>query len=250
MSGFPPPNRPRGAISDEPDALPAGLATDAETGLAPDAEALDRVRSIAIAQFRVAAARSAARPLSTPAPRRWWDVLRRPAFAAGMAGALLLGSFGLVAANSGPGDAFYGLRLAAEGLSLPFAGGDPTTRSLDRLQQRLDEAQRQSSDPTAVSAAIKAYQDELRRALAEAKDEPPRQKILGALGVHGVALATLEQTAPNSAISGIDQARDQVGQAQQQLRATPTAAPIPGAAETPTVERSAKPTETHRPSTR
>ena len=107
---------------------------------------------------------------------------------------------------------------------------------------------------TAVSAAIRAYRDELRRALAEATDEATRRRILAALGVHEAALDALELTVPDPAAAGIDQARDQVGQAQENLRAgvgSPTSSPAstgPAATSAPT--RTVRPTETHRPSSR
>lgn len=244
-------------LREDGDRLPAAIARDLDRGVPADPAAVDRVRETVMASFRARSAdaaptpigpRPASRPVSPPRP--WWSPLFRPAFAAGIAAVLAIGSVGLVAANSGPGDAFYGLRLAAEELNLPFAGGDSTNRTLDRLRQRLDEAKQDASDPAAVSAALKAYRDELERALAAATDEAARQRILAALGTHEVVLDTIEQNAPAAAGSGIQQARDQMGRAQQNLRSSLPSTPPETAAPTTVPDRTARPIETRRPSGR
>lgn len=256
---------------DERDSLPPGLARDFDVATQPDDGAVARVRETTLASFRATADFGAGRtaepadagvhaagpPGGEPRPARgpWWTPLLRPALSGGLAAAMVVASVGIVAANSGPGDAFYGLRLAAEELNLPFlSSGDGTNRALGRLQQRLDEAQKESGDPAAVSAALKAYRDELRRALAEATDESTRQRILAALGVHETVLDTLSTTVPAAADSGVQQARDQVGQAQQNLRSALPPVPSPALAASPspapTQERTVRPTETRRPTVR
>jgi hypothetical protein len=159
---------------------------------------------------------------------------------------VLLGSVGLVAANSGPGDAFYDLRLAVEGLNLLAPASH-----LDRLRQRLDEASRESDNAAAVTAALRAYKDELQRALDEATDEAGRQAVLDALQVHHAVLDALVETVPDGATGGLEQALSKIGEAEQDLRGQ--AAPSPVASPTPkkaSPDRSPKPTATRRPSTR
>ena len=171
--------------------LPPALGVDLDRGLAADPEALARVRAQVTAEFRRSSAAGSTRRAAGRAsvsPPRGWRAALRPLAPFGLAGALVLGSVGLVAANSGPGDPFYGLRLAAEELSLL----GPATH-LDRLQQRLDEASRESDNASAVSAALKAYREELQRALDEATDDAGRQAVR-ALETPGGA--TPENSAP------------------------------------------------------
>jgi hypothetical protein len=234
--------------SGDSELLPGHLQADAERGFAPDPEALARVRARVTAEFRVHAAYGAARETRVPTGRRPWRLVLRPAVSLGLAGVLLLASFGLVAANSGPGGPFYGLRLAAEGLGLPFIG--VSGNRLDRLQERLDEARRESSHASALNAALRAYQDELERALAEADSDAARQAVLAALATHQVALDELAQTVPGGAGREIDQARNQVGLAQESLRAgsSPTAVPGSSPAPSQSLDRTTRPVESRRPS--
>jgi hypothetical protein len=239
----------RGPDREEDLPLPVALRADLERGLSADPEAIARVRGQVVAAFRtqpvVARGRPSVAGSRAPATLRWRGSLRRLT-AVGLAGALLLGSVGLVAANSGPGDPFYGLRLAAEELNLL----GPATH-LDRLQQRLDEASRESDNAAAVTAALRAYRDELQRALADAKDEAGRRAILDRLNAHHVVLDALAGTVPDAAADGLEQALSQVGKAELDLKArngsSPQASPSP---KKTSPDKTAKPAPSRRPSPR
>jgi hypothetical protein len=149
-----------------------------------------------------------------------------------MVGALLVGSFGIVAANSGPGQTFYGLRLAAEQLTLPGSGAERLQRQLARLDDRLAEAQQgaRAGDPGGVAAALDAYRTELSETLDDARlSGADVSLLLAALVRQEVVLDALEANVPASAQGGLEQAIDQLGHAEEVLRSTPAASPSPAA---------------------
>jgi hypothetical protein len=197
-----------------------------DVAFAPDAAALERIRAQMAAEFRV---RAAASPGDARGGSRRL-VPMRPAAAFALAFGLLAGSFGLVAANSGPGQPFYGLRLAAEELTLPASGATRLRSQLARLEDRLAEARReaQAGDPGGVGTALDAYRHELWEALTEVRtsgtDIAP---LLDALAVHEAALNALESIVPASAESGIHEALDQVSRAAERLRSGPIPSPSP-----------------------
>jgi hypothetical protein len=183
---------------------------------ATDAQALERVRTRVVATYRIQVAEQGRR-----ATRRRWFGPARPALAFALALGLLVGSFGLVTASSGPGQPFYGLRLAAEALTLPGSGEARLNGELGRLNQRLAEARQgaRAGDARAVAAALDAYRDELAGVLAEGGSSgPDSAAIVDALTVHQVVLDRLESVVPAAAAGGIRQAIDQVGRASERLR--------------------------------
>jgi hypothetical protein len=200
------------------------LAASVEGAFAADTEALGRVRLKAVAAFR---ARAAARPVAATAHRRW-PVSIRPAAVLVMGGILLVGSFGVVAANSGPGQPFYGVRLALEELTLPDSGAPRLQREVARLEDRLAEARgrAQAGDAGGVAAALDAYRNELSEAVAEVSvsgaDVGP---LLDALAIQEAALEALASIVPAAARAGLERAIEQAGHADDVLRSVPPASP-------------------------
>jgi hypothetical protein len=192
-----------------------------------DPASLERVRTRVVAEYRLQAAglpdRSAARPR--------WLASRRPAVAFALALGLIAGSFGLVAASSGPGQPFYGLRLAAEELTLPASGPARVKGQLDRLDERLAEARQAATagDGQAVAAALGAYRDELAGVLGESGSSSiDTSPVLESLSVQAVVLERLRSAVPAAAAKGIDQALDQVSRTSTELRAGHGSSPSPG----------------------
>jgi hypothetical protein len=197
-----------------------------DDAFAPDAAVLRRIRAQVVVEFRVWAATR----VSDARARSRWLAPMRPAAAAGLAFGLLAGSLGLAAANSGPGQPFYGLRLAAEELTLPASGTTRLVSQLTRLEDRLVEARReaQAGDPGGVAAALDAYRSQLAETLTEVRTSGADPgALLDALAVHEGALNALESIVPASAGSGIDQAIDQVSRAAEQLHSGPIPSPSP-----------------------
>ena len=209
------------------DCFAGDLATAVDGAFAPDEAALRRVRAQVAVEFRLqAAARSGGRRVRPG----WFTGVRRAA-ALALALGLVAGSFGLVAANSGPGQPFYGLRLAAEELTLPAPGEARVRAQLARLEDRLAEAleEAQAGDPGGVAAALDAYRAELSQALSESNASTGGVgPLLNALTAQEVVLEALLSVVPASARSGLDRAIEQVGHAEDVLLSRPTPSPSPG----------------------
>jgi hypothetical protein len=170
LPGWPVRRRDRGWDDDAGDPAVRAMSGLAEGPLSPDADALARMKSAAMAAFREANAASAADAASlAPSARVVSTEVRRSAprrfrlAAAGLAVALLtVSGAGFAAAESGPGQPFYRTRLAVESLFLPPAGSDARLDAdLDRAQARLDEALAAASqdDWNAEADAMSAYVD-------------------------------------------------------------------------------------------
>lgn len=137
-----------------PDAYPA------------DDERIARVRDRILLQARVARREQAALR-ETPSPRRPFLVGRLGSGrrATVLAFGLVLASVGAVAgAESGPGEAFYGARLAVEDVTLPAEGTPEGIQArLDSLRRRLAEAEQATvaGDDQGAAAALGAYRSRL-----------------------------------------------------------------------------------------
>ena len=133
---------------DNDDSVAAMLEQYART-LSPDAATLSRVGAsvrAAFAEAGIGQTEEAADRLGEgPVPGVWagrgrvWSWSRRRAFASLCAATILcLSTVGFAAAQSGPGQPFYRLRLGIEGVNLPLvARGDPTVEALNRADARL-----------------------------------------------------------------------------------------------------------------
>jgi hypothetical protein len=142
---------------DAPDRATDALERVAAGPLSPDDEALARMKN----RLRAAYAQSMASRVETGRPSR--SGYRRRLFAATVSIAvMLMAAGGVAAAESGPGEPFYRVRLDVEALFLPAPGSDARLAAdLDRAQARLAEAQRAASsgDWNAEADALGAYSD-------------------------------------------------------------------------------------------
>lgn len=118
-------------------ALLSGLVRES---LSPDRATLLRVG----AMVRAAFVESAKAP-SMRVTRRSWS-RRRATFALCAVAILSMTTVGLAAAQSGPGQPLYRLRLGIEAVNLPAAGSqDRLNADLDRADARLDDVAREQS---------------------------------------------------------------------------------------------------------
>ena len=207
--------------------LEAEYLAAAARALSPDPERLARVRRSLVAEFRVAAARSAAADQVQTSRGRVWLRSPRPAVALALGLALVIGSVGVVAAESTPGRPFYGLRLGLESLMLPASGRpERLDAQIARLERRLVEAEQATTfgDSIAASDAIAAYRSELGDAGAELADaNGPR---LGqVLAGHAIFLAQLGTGLSGPAKSSTDEALDQVNRLRQTIDGQPGGPP-------------------------
>lgn len=226
------------------DEIEARLQAYAAARLSPAPDVVARMRAAVVAQAAGAAAlRDVERgPAALAGPghaiRRRLDSpiswLLRPRRAAALllAATVAVGSTAAVFGAT-PGSALYGTRLWLEGVTLPASSDARAAAQVGRLAERLQEAQKAANggDPNAVAAALAAYQDEVAAALRDAGQDSDRlARLHAALGVHVVALQTLESAAPADAAPAIDAAIDASHAAAGQIEAktqTPPPAPTP-----------------------
>ena len=210
--------------TDQAERLADEFQARVEQAFAPDPEALDRIRTRALAEFRRSPREGAARP---PAWRQWL-ALPRPLVASALALGVVAASAGLVAAYSGPAEPFYGVRLAAEEMLLPSSGPARVLDELARLDMRLAEAQAaaRQGDAMAATAALDAYRNELAATVTEVgasgADFGP---VLEALTHHETVLTNLSSVVPPAALGGLNQAVDQTTRAVERLRTMPGGMP-------------------------
>jgi hypothetical protein len=155
------------------------------------------------------AAVTSARPEPIHARRARRPFLRGWSLAAACAVLLVAGS-GLVAAESGPGQPFYGLRLAIGSLTLP--GDEPAhERALaGQLDDRLTEigAAARIGDGRGTLAAIHEYLNTLRELTRNPVTDP---EILALIQRHENKLQELIAVTPAQATDGVQQAIDAAG---------------------------------------
>jgi hypothetical protein len=166
------------------------------------------------------------------APRRF---LRGWSLAAAFA-LLLIASASVVAAESGPGQPFYGLRLAIGSVFLP-AGEPAHERGLAaQLDDRLAEvrAAARLGDGAGAQAAIREYLNTLSQLTRTAITDAD---ILALLQRHHDTLQELLSVAPAQATGGVQEALDAAGKvnglAPPGASAVPHPTPAPGAGESP-----------------
>ena len=175
--------------------------------LGPDPDQLAKGRAAMLAAF---ATSDHAR-----APRR--RLLFRGWSLAAASGVLLIAGGGLVAAESGPGQPFYGLRLALGSVTLP--GEEPAhDRGLAaQLDDRLTEvgAAARSGDGRGAQAAINEYLNTLRELTRNGITDPA---ILALLQHHQDTLHELLSVAPAQATDGVQEALDAAGNVGGEVR--------------------------------
>lgn len=194
------PSDPReSVVADELELLIDRYAT---TRLAPAAGRLAQGRAATLAAFATAA----------PAPAPGRRLLLRGWSLAAACGVLLIAGGGLVAAESGPGQPFYGLRLALGSVTLP--GEEPAhDRGLaDRLDDRLTEvrAAARNGDGRGAQAAIGEYLHTLSQLTSNGITDPA---IFALLQHHQDTLHELLSVAPPQAADGVQEAIDAAGNA-------------------------------------
>lgn len=226
-----------GGASQDP-AAPAGAAMDTdelEARLRAYAEGTLNPRPEAMAAIRVRLMAQARRRGAAPQPEGVWArlrrladalgqggmaPLRRPALAAALAVAILLGGAGAVAAGSGPGGPFYGLRLWLEEATLPSEANARAQAELKLLAERIDEAQdaARSGNEAGVAAALNAYRQILDQALAGAGTNlDQEERLRDALTTHIVVLEALMNQVPHPARDAIQLALDRSDRALDEI---------------------------------
>lgn len=183
------------------------------------------------ATLQAAADRASARPAGRSTARR----SARPWALAGALAAVLVVAGTVAAAQSGPGQPFYHLRLAIESLTLPAQGSARVDALLGQLDTRLSEARAASqrgSEP-AVQDAVQAYLDALAQLTASGAPTADASAVQAQLERHTATLQSILQGAPAPAKTGLQQALDQTVRAQQAVQGHPSAAPAATAHPTP-----------------
>ncbi|MGZ6299805.1 MAG: hypothetical protein ACXWMN_04850, partial [Candidatus Limnocylindria bacterium] len=181
------------------------------------------------------AAVASAAPDAIPARRARRPLLRGWSLAAACA-LLLAAASGLVAAESGPGQPFYGLRLALGSLTVP--GDEPAhERALaGQLDDRLSEvgAAARIGDGRGALAAIHEYLNTLRELTRNPVTDP---EIVALIQLHENRLQQLMAVAPAQATDGVQQAIDAAGKVSGVVpptqTAVPHATPQPGEGQSP-----------------
>jgi hypothetical protein len=190
-------NRPHAV---ETDGLEALLRQYAGTRLTPGSGQLAAGRAALLQAF-------ATQPSRISSRRR--PILRGWSLAAAFAVLLVAGS-GLVAAESGPGQPFYGLRLALGSITLPVEEPAHDRGLAAQLDDRLSELRvaAQVGDGSGALAAIREYLKALNELARGGVTEPA---ILALLQRHEDTLQQLLTAAPIQATDGVRQALDAAG---------------------------------------
>lgn len=198
--------------------------------LAPDRGALERGRAALVAAFAEA---PMAATLVRPRRLHGWSLAT--AFAV-----LLVAGASLVAAESGPGQPFYGLRVSLGSVLLPREEPAHARGLADQLDDRLTEAgiAARSGDGRAAQAAISEYLHTLTELTANGITDPD---ILNLLQRHQDTLEELLPVAPAQASGGVQSALDAAGAASglapSNEGADPRATPAQGGAGPPPTGR-------------
>jgi hypothetical protein len=168
--------------------------------LAPHEGELDRARAAVLAGW--AGAGSAARPPRHSLLRGWSLV--------GASVMLVIAGAGLAAAESGPGQPLYGLRLAIGNVTLPHEEPAHQRGLADQLDDRLSEVgtAARTGDLLGARAAIDQYLHTLSELSRDGVTDPT---ILALLQRHQDTLQELLAVAPAQAAGGVQQAIEATG---------------------------------------
>jgi len=202
-----------------PDDVEALIERYAGDRLSPDAQQLASGRAAMLAAF-------AARPPDRALPRPAYRPLLRGWSLAGAFALLLLGAGGIVAAQSGPGQPFYGLRLAIGAVTLPGEERAHERGLAAQLDDRLTEADvaARNGDGRGALAAINEYLHTLAELSRDGIWDPA---ILDLLQRHQDALEDLLLMAPAQATGGLQESLDAAGHASEVVPFTESADPHP-----------------------
>lgn len=168
--------------------------------LAPHKDELDRARAAMFAGWTGAGSMAL---LPHRSLRRGWSL-------AGAAAMLVIAGAGLVAAESGPGQPLYGLRLAMGNVTLPHEEPAHQRGLADQLDDRLSEvgAAARTGDLLGAQAAIDEYLHTLRELSHDGVTDPA---ILALLQRHQDTLQDLLAVTPAQAAGGVQQAIEAAG---------------------------------------
>ena len=189
-----------------------------------------RLRTATLAAFEAQVAPRSQRRPARIAPR---------GLALGVALVALLALVGTaVAAESGAGQPFYGLRLTLESLTLPRDGSARTQALLAQLDRRLAEASRETErgNGPGVADAVRAYLATLDEMSGGIGSGVSQTAIEAGLERHVTILQRILGSAPPNAQGGVQRALHQAEQAQQALQhgqAEPTQPSHPGPPQSP-----------------
>jgi hypothetical protein len=185
-------------LTPPPDALPRLRAELVNTYVA---SGIDREQRVERSQRR-----------ASWAPLRW-------AVALGTSVALLAGASVVAAAEAGPGQPLYHVRLTIETLTLPPQGAARVQALLGQLDTRLSEAREagKRGDHGAVADAVSAYEDALGRLTDSAAAAGSDQSVLDELARHETILQGLLDQVPSQARQGLQHALDNAHHARDAL---------------------------------
>jgi len=200
--------------------------------LSPDRAQMSRMRDAVVVAFvRQPTASLAAPSASKPWARGW-----SPAVALG----LVLVASGVAAAESGPGQPLYGVRLAIASFTLPAHGAAREHGLAEQLDDRLSEADAavRNGDGPAAQAALQAY----LHTLTELERGNIDRSVRADLQHHLDVLRALIAGAPSQATNGLQQAIDEAKHASHAAPKDPSSNPSTA---TPRAHPSTAPS--HRP---
>lgn len=194
-----------------------------------------------------------------------WSLLQRawlrPALAAAVVLALLLGTTGRAAADSLPGDATFGLKRAAEQLQLAFALDETSRLRLlaEQADHRLAElAVALAAQPARAPLAETEYEQAVRtltgaletargQTSASADKQAELDDLAGALRAkHAAVLDELERQRPSDATT--DREIERAREATEGIRPSARPSRAPEASERPERTRSPQPARSATPS--
>ncbi len=198
---------------DAADPLVALLDRYSDRRLAAPQAQLTRLRA-GVVQAYVERGLRAARPMGR---RLGWP--RRLAVGAAVALALT-GGASLAAAESGPGQPFYHLKLTVEALTLPAQGSARLEGLLHRLDARLAEARGATArgDHGAVADAVAAYEDTLSALSDTVSANGADAFVLDELDRHVALLEDMLGQVPAQAQPGLQRALEHAHRAQDAIK--------------------------------
>jgi hypothetical protein len=199
------------------DWVEAWLERYSAEGLAPDHVRMAVARASVLAKFAERSAQQALRRPRRPLLRGWALALAFP---------VLVGTTGtIIAAESGPGQPFYAVRLAIGNVTLSQAEPARDRGLAGQLDDRLGEARAaaEKGDDQGTQAAIDAYVETLDELTGHGINDPD---VLSVLHRHLDTLNQLLSVAPHQAADGLQHALDVAGHASE-VTAPPAASSGP-----------------------
>jgi hypothetical protein len=219
---------------DPDDPLVLLLGRYAVARLTPDAEQLVYLRAVSVRAF-VDRRVSAGRPARTRRAMLDWPRRLAAGFAVVFA---LTGGVSLAAAESGPGQPFYHLRLTVDNLTLPAQGSARVEALLQRLDARLADARQAHGrgNQGGVADAVGAYEDTLSALTDTIAVQGDDAFVLAELDRHVTTLEELLGQLPPQAQAGLQHAIDHAQQARDAINrrhGPPASRPSPGSQRSP-----------------